>query len=885
MQKTKKVISKILIAVFLLPAICILPLTADATTPGYEIDYESRVSDPDTSGSSFMGFLDIPWLHDGRIWADKSVNVRMAAGANDFDVTLSALSQSFMISDAYVVPADTVFIIDVSGSMYQESINGRPRVAVLVDALNEAIGILLDANPENRVAVVAYGGGAPGTGDSRGVEIIPLGRPVLTTDATSFFSHRVSGSNHYIDVNTTNRQIASVIVQGSTPTQWGILLGANVLTSATDRTIPALNPAGDPVIVGGIPQTVTRKPNIILMTDGEPTMAWNDYLFATDPTSTSQDYGDGSYGETGVSLLTILTAAHRKRLVSLYYYANNPAHPGALNGIGPGTVGFYTISLNDDPPPPLISATMFPFNPSNTAAPGYADAALPTEVNIDTLGGDYPYPDPPGTGLNISMGTLLRNFAATPATPITFAAQWRNPTSYVHGTYVWRPDVQATNSLTTPLTLTEIAYADKFFPANDLQTLRDAFAEITTDIQRDSYSAVTAVPPGADAFGGYLVFSDVLGEYMEFRGVTGFEFDGTLYNRAGFAPAIIGNISSARDRYEDILYHHLNYGNLDIFGVPIDSSRFVDAATVTALITANIESGYTAANNSIKYYAKANRDFAGSFYNLDGTLASIPSGAVATVEVYPMWGDIGTPVLPGGETNLMHITFHVVTVLNNNTVFKEIFSVDPATTAFDRTLNRGDQIIRWYIPASFIPQRHLAHSTGVLSGNEQPTRVHYRVGLNETLIRAGISSAYTDKHTVGNQLYFYTNRNPDNVTLAIYQPHILNPFYQPGRPGYDDIRGVLKSSNRTRTAPLVSRGRVFGSLVGERTNIIQLGNNGRLTITFEVPPVPPTPPPSPQTGITQSVAPYIAVVIGILLAGSGFVFIIRDKLFFRRKND
>jgi hypothetical protein len=47
-----------------------------------------------------------------------------------------------------------------------------------------------------------------------------------------------------------------------------------------------------------------------------------------------------------------------------------------------------------------------------------------------------------------------------------------------------------------------------------LQTLRDAFLSITTDIQRKSYEAVTDTPPGRESFDGYLVFSDVLGEYM-----------------------------------------------------------------------------------------------------------------------------------------------------------------------------------------------------------------------------------------------------------------------------------------------------------------------------------------------------------------------------------
>ena len=653
---------------FFLATIVLTSLTSLAVAPDLTVDYDSRIADPDTSSPSHMGFLNIPWLHDGRIWTDKSVQVNTEPDEEDFSVTLSVLSQSYTASAGYVIPTDTVFIIDMSGSMYMESIGTRPRVAVLVDALNEAIDILLDANPRNRIAVVAYGGRTGGY--SRAEDILPLGRPELIPDATSYFTYRPGSINNFVDVNTVVKLTASVLVQGSTPTQRGIYNGARILAAATDLTIPALDALGNPVTDSiGTQKMITRKPNIILMTDGEPTMAWSDYLFTTPPADTSQNYGDGINGEIGVSLLTALTAAHRKRLVHEHYYEKNPAHlPDVANYTG-GTepLGFYTISLNDVPPPLLISATMFPFDPADTSPGGFADRA-----DLTTNVGPYNTPYPVDGSIE-SMGDLLRDLVSPG--PITFTTQFR----VGFGNYRWE-DLSIDNP--ESLTLDELAFADMFFPAGDLSTLRDAFASITTEIQKQSYSGITDAEAGQEAFDGYLVFSDVLGDYMEFRGISDFEFDGVSFSRTGFSQAILNNTDGARTRYEDILYHHLNYGNMpgDTGYAP---ARYVTTAQVRELVESNINSGYLAANNSIKYYAYENRDYAGSFFDISGSEAvysllghmfkTIYGGDLPAIEKTPN----GKPFFPARQDvhfSLSHSRTHVMCALSNKPVGVDIES-------------------------------------------------------------------------------------------------------------------------------------------------------------------------------------------------------------------
>ena len=791
--------------------------------PGYTVKIDSRVADPDTSAPVHRGFLDTARLHDGRIWTDKSVSVNTGEGADDFTVTLSALSQSFPISEGYVVPADTVFIIDVSGSMADENIGGRPRIAALVDALNEAIGIILDANRRNRVAVVAYGGLSGG--HSRVEELLPLSRPELAAGATAFFTYRRSGNNHYVDVNTEGKNTPPVFVSGSTPTQRGIFYGANILTSATDLTIQAWDAAGKPMFIGdeSNPIMVTRKPNIILMTDGEPTMAWEDYLFTTPPDDDNQTHGDGIYGEMGVSLLTVLTAAHRKKLVYDHYFTDNTAHKaGVLNYDKNESVGFYTISLNDVPPPALIAAAMFPFDPGDTVSPGNADNATPAD-NQGNEGGPYP-PFAPTD----SMGSLLKSFAH-PGQTVSFYAKRR----IAFGNYQWQ---NVTISNTQNLTLDDLAYADRFFPANDQRTLREAFLSITTDIQRQSFDAVTDAQPGHEEFDGYLVFSDVLGEYMEFRGITWLEFDGDRFYRDGFGPAVIANTGGAGTRFALILFNHLNYGNMP--GDGFDPDRFIELSDTEAMIQSNISSGHVAANNSIKYYARANRDFAGSFFDSDGTEAEPPDDAAVVVELFPMWGTIGAPVMTDGRTDLMYIAFHLVTALNDNTVLEEIFESGVTDDPLMRRLSKGDQLIRWYIPGGLIPQRKVDPDTGAVTGNTLPIQVRFIVGLDEGRISAGISPAYRAKNRAGNDVLFYTNHNIENVTLVFYRPNKNNPFYHPGRPGSEE-RGVFKIVNPTSTASHVTLNRHTTDAFGSRLDLHWLGNNGRLAVSFDWPVEPP----------------------------------------------
>ena len=100
-------------------------------------------------------------------------------------------------------------------------------------------------------------------GYSRAEDILPLGRPELISGAIDYFTYRLGSPNNYVDVNTVVKLTASVLVQGSTPTQRGIYNGARILTTASDLTVPANDALGDPddgnVSVNLLPARVPYK--------------------------------------------------------------------------------------------------------------------------------------------------------------------------------------------------------------------------------------------------------------------------------------------------------------------------------------------------------------------------------------------------------------------------------------------------------------------------------------------------------------------------------------------------------------------------------------------------------------------------------------------------
>ncbi|MCL2278400.1 MAG: VWA domain-containing protein [Oscillospiraceae bacterium] len=811
------------------------------------INIRSKVSDVDTSNIIFINppqisvgggnvFLNST-ANDGRIWTDKSVNANKAfiydglggtvdsiiAQPDELLVTLSALSQTINIRDIIVEPSDTVFVIDVSGSMHVNSVpgDGRSRIEVLIDALNDAIQMLMDADPNNRVALVVYGGRAVGgQNHARFENVLALGR-YNSGAGGRFFTANMSPSIPVVNVNATAQTgtaapiVSSFTVDGGTPTQLGIRLGAQVLLN-----VPQGQVAGGTMInlgTSAVPNWVTRKPNIVLMTDGEPTYAWLDYRLdgKVGFTGTTYDYtvGNGSTGDLGLTALTIMTASYVRQLVRDHYY--DPSDPTLASR----TIGFYTIGLGVNSV--IANAMLNPYGPS---ASGLPNAQLVTQTsggqtyNMLTILNDFT--DGSGANRTISMPVIAKGASSS------------NPSRPVQNIVNNNNFVQTCN------------YSTLSFTAMNSDDLRDAFGQITQQIvSQGNYSTLTG---DAEEFSGYVTFSDVLGEYMEFRNFYGVWHNNRKFDGSTFARAVVNNSIVAPSTAEAVLFNILH------------AHTGINQAQFNALIAGNRASGalsFTSAtnfSNRISYFADADGVFLASAYDAGGAPAAPPSGAVIRVDLYGVQGEV-LDTIEQNFRDLMYIPFQVITALTDGPIQNMVTGSYPVISH----LLTGDQVIRWYIPAALTPARAVepvfqADGTPELDPTGRPRinvkkvppiRVVYSVGPNYDRLNYGVNQAYANAFRAPgeNSFFFYANRWRGangaavganvygNLSQAFFQPGVLNRYYA----GVIDRTQLLKTPNITGPTGTSPWAWAFLSADSGATEIQRLGNNGRMTLQIQ----------------------------------------------------
>ncbi len=278
---------------------------------------------------------DLTTEHAGGVWTDKSVIAKGDIAAalpgiegldvadDNFLVALSALAANSVITGQTTLPTDTIFVLDVSGSMTTTDINA------MVEAANDAIHTLLTVNSNNRVGVIAYSNSA--------TAVLPLGRytPVTKTQ-TDRWGNVIGTTINYIESGSSRLRPARVgsgsqitYVQngngdnmngngaslgGGTFIQGGLWLGLEWFQAATD--------------------TDNRMPVMVLMSDGAPTWTTNDYN-NVDPDDPEYGGGYTSSESDGNAFLTQLTAAYVKEKMAEEY---------TVNGVA-ATPWFYTVGL------------------------------------------------------------------------------------------------------------------------------------------------------------------------------------------------------------------------------------------------------------------------------------------------------------------------------------------------------------------------------------------------------------------------------------------------------------------------------------------------------------------------------------------------------------
>lgn len=347
----KRIISILLIALIVSGALPFISSSADTGTAEKGEYTYTLSSDPDT-GTVPAGFGTIS--NNGRIWTDKSVSVN----DDHFDVNLKVLAQEYIssygLAESHSIAADVVMVLDFTSSMLRYKVpkedgSSVTRMEALVDSVNEAIDIITNTNPNNRIQVSYFYGSRTAAQSN---VIMPLGHYTSTSsseDTTDKYITCRLGSNYTATISSSSTLqkdgsdfTFSQSTGTGTCTQYGIVRGVNGL-------VEAINSETD--------NSIERKPYVIVMTDGEPTWGSKNWTSTnpTDLTGQTVSYSYSSYSPTGtnhnnqiISALTILSAALMRDRIEGAYTDYNGKDLGVewFNiGLGVDEVADYTGCL------------------------------------------------------------------------------------------------------------------------------------------------------------------------------------------------------------------------------------------------------------------------------------------------------------------------------------------------------------------------------------------------------------------------------------------------------------------------------------------------------------------------------------------------------------
>ncbi len=592
----------------------LIPLTTMAATSA--VVNGDRVADPSTMDSwkdLFHTTGELTTENAGSVWMDKSVFVDASAFAglgisqdtpNSFLVALSAMAANMSITGTSHVPTDSMLVLDVSGSMNDENNNVAEE---LVQSANASIKALLETNRYNRVGVVLYSGPTTTGGSASrndAVLVLPLGRytpasngEYLTYSKTGGNSTETISIHQNVVIEGTQNKPSSVSknVVGATYIQKGIVLAMNQFIAESNSVT-----VDDPYM-----GTLKRKPVVVLMSDGAPTVGSTEF---TDPTSIR--LGDGTSTSAALGFVSQLSAAYAKAKIEEKY--NNDAL-------------FYTLGLGLSQNASIAISVMDPDNRSASTA-------------VDDFWND-----------------VQTNWFGQ----VTFKG-------YNHlavGETVSLGNNRTVTKIATPL---EQNYVDRYFEANGTSgnladELAKAFEAIVGAIQLQSGYFPTLVSE-SEELSGYVSFVDKVGQYMKVTDIKGVLINNQLFSGANLASNFVEN-GGALGTWENPSPLGMEMVAAVCARLGLDSDDV--AATLIGLAYENGQLSYTDANNYSNYigwYANAAGKFLG-FYNEGTTVLPAATGNAETDPAFVIrsYGYLGAVDASHGvsESDMMYATVQV----------------------------------------------------------------------------------------------------------------------------------------------------------------------------------------------------------------------------------
>lgn len=481
----------------------------------------------------------------GRIWTDKTVSEKDITlsgdvGDNvtidketsaDFLVGLSALGSAADITDSTKVPTDTVFVLDLSNNMWED---GYADIDQMISAVNEALQTLMNANSQNRVAVVGY--------STTSAVLLPLGHYYVNTGI-------LMRDNDTLKARAVLADGTGTVYEGSFDrlttnshkyTQHGIYTGMNLLVQAETTAV-----------VGGT--TVTRAPVMVLMAEGEAKYGSEKFIEPPEE-ATIGEVGQRATSRYAQSFVAAMTAAYMKEQVTAHYYGNSGQ-----------SARVYTIGVdvaNCDAP---------------ALAYAYLDPAQTVPSHFAATGGDKKEPTASWTLNYFKEKFNDYNTGGTAAI---------HTGSYDGGNLGWE-ETSITKTGNDDVTVNKFEYNDQYYDVTNANW-SDIFGQIADDVSNQAPTAPTDVTEGASGTGGEsgkLVFTDRLGKYMKVTGTPTIVFAGQKYT-AEDGPETKDNVTTYK--FTGAVEGNPVYGSANLSDIKLTVTDGGEGQTLVWEIPANL---------------------------------------------------------------------------------------------------------------------------------------------------------------------------------------------------------------------------------------------------------------------------------------------------------
>lgn len=443
------------------------------------VSADEKISDADTSGSYSTNLGDkTSTRYAGRVWTDKTVYKGNATftgeigsetieNDSDFLVAYSALATTVKVTGKSNVPVDVVFVIDNSGSMTSD---GKTALRDTVSAVNQSIDTLMDANEDNRVAVVLY--------DTDAATLLPLGHYTSSSGDGIYIAYTSSGRyfkntvRETVDYNNPQdyRGWLDCGQSRGTNLQLGTYTGMNILATETDTTVER----------GG--REINRVPAVIMLSDGAATYSSSSSSWWA-PTGEKQGPGSDSYYGNG--MLAMANASYMKQAINQNYKVEaDSAYAAKVYTVG---MGISSLTGNDKN---LAEVTLDPKGKLNS-----------------------------NNNMANSIRTAWDTYSGGDSVRIRVNNDWLGVNYYT----MTHPTHPESNDITT------LSYNDAYYSAGDAEDVVDVFENITSDIVSSSSSVPTEIEGGDPWNSGYLTYTDPIGEYMEVKDIKALLYMGQVF--------------------------------------------------------------------------------------------------------------------------------------------------------------------------------------------------------------------------------------------------------------------------------------------------------------------------------------------------------------------